>query len=309
MLFFIPQLGGPRDWDLFVLPAFIILISSLTILSIGMDGRFPAAIIPAIAVSLVITISFIGINSSITKATDRFAEIIEVSKFNNLFKEYNLLNGYAGDHPEIADRQLEFALKAWEQPPPKKSDSSLILNKLGEYYTDHNNPAEAEKYLNISILADPFNILTYHYLINLYMIYGPTTEILNIADTIAARFPTSAKAQMDAGVLYMQYGRTESGHECLTRAYNLDSNDVFVVVNYGILFLHNKDFTEAVRLFQKAVNINSDYFKANYNLALAYAGLRDISMAMKYLELAESLAANNSEIMQVLDIKRTLRIK
>ena len=309
MLIFVPQLGGPRDWDLFVLPVFVILISSLTILSIRTDGRFPPVIIPAAAVSLVVTISFIGINSSVAKAADRFAEIIEVSKFNNLFKEYNLLNSYAGDHPEIADRQLEFALKAWEQPPPKKSDSSLILNKLGEYYTDHNNPMEAERYLIISVRADPFNILTYHYLINLYSTNGRAAEILDVADTMVSRFPTSAKAQMDAGVLYMQHGRPESGYECLSRAYNLDSSDVFVIVNYGIPFLRDHNFSEAVRLFRKAVAINPDYFKANFNLALAYAGLHDIPMASKYLEAAQNLAANDFERKQVMSIKKTIGVR
>lgn len=306
ILFFVPQLGGPRDWDLFVLPAFVILISSLAVLSIRTDGRFPAAVMPAVVISIVITISFIGVNGSVIKSSERFAEIIEIGKFNNLFKEYNLLNSYAGDHKEIADRQLEFALKAWEQPPLKRSDSSLILNKLGEYYTDHNNPEEAERYLQISLQADPYNILTYHYLMNLYMVYGRTAEILDVADTMVARFPTSAKAQMDAGVLYMQLGRTESGHNCLTNAYNLDSNDVFVIVNYGIISLQDHNYSEAVRLLQKAVDINPRFFKANFNLALAYAGLHDMPMALKYLEAADKLAGDDSERHQVMSIKKAL---
>lgn len=306
IFFFVPQLGGPRDWDLYALPFFMILIASLAILSIRRGGQFPAIIISIVSVSLILTLSFIGINSSIAKSTDRFAEIIEVGKFNNLFKEYNLLNSYAGDNPEISDRQLEFALKAWEQPPLKKSDSSLILNKLGEYYMAHNKPAEAERFLNLSIQADPFNIFTYHFLTNYYSTYGTSADLLNLANAMAARFPTSAKAQTDAGVLYMQLGRAEKGQGCLTKAYTLDSSDVFVIVNYGVLFLQSQKYAEAARLLQKAININPDYFKANYNLALAYAGLHDRNTALRYLEVADKLAKNDSETAQVKNMKRTL---
>ncbi|PKK82342.1 MAG: hypothetical protein CVT49_14285 [candidate division Zixibacteria bacterium HGW-Zixibacteria-1] len=299
IFFFVPQLGGPRDWDLYALPFFMILIASLAILSIRRGGQFPAIIISIVSVSLILTISLIAINSSIAKSTDRFAEIIEVCKFNNLFKEYNLLNSYAGDHSEMSDRQLEFALKAWEQPPLKKSDSSLILNKLGEYYMAHNKPAEAERYLNLSIQADRFNIFTYHFLTNYYSTYGTSADLLNLADAMAARFPTSAKAQTDAGVLYMQLGRAEKGQGCLTKAYTLDSSDVFVIVNYGVLFLQSQKYAEAVRLLQKAVNINPAYFKANYNLALAYAGLGDKAMALKHLQHAGRLAKSDSDTSQI----------
>ena len=306
ILLFTPQLGGPRDWDLFAFAFFIILIAALIVLSVYSRRIIPVSILPVVIVSLILTGSMIGSNNSIAKSTDRFAEIIEVSQFNNLFKEYNLLNAYAKDHPEIRRRQLEFALKAWEQPPPKKSDSSLILNKLGEYYMTVNKPAEAEHYLNLSLAADPYNIFTYHYLTNFARSYGTQDDLLNLAAAMADRLPTSAKAQMDAGVLLIQLNQSEHGRACLEKAYMLDSNDVFVIVNYANLFMQDKNYPEAVRLLLRAVDINPDYFKANYNLALAYTGIRDRSSALQYLNRASALTSNQSERKQLENLKRTL---
>jgi len=296
ILFFTPQLGGPRDWDLFAFAFFIILIALLIPLSVYSRKTIPASILPVVLVSIILTGSMVGINSSIAKSTDRFAEIIEVSKFNNLFKEYNLLNAYAGDHPEISNRRLEFALMAWEQPPPKKSDSTLILNKLGDYYITENKPDEAKRYLNLSLATDPYNILTYHHLINYHRSFGTKDNLLEIADTMSTRFPSSAKAQMDAGVLFMQLNQNERGRACLKKAYMLDSNDVFVIVNYANLFMHDKNYPTSVRLLKRAVAINPDYFKANYNLALAYIGINAISEAQLYLKHATQLATTQREI-------------
>jgi len=306
ILFFTPQLGGPRDWDLFSLPLFALLMGVMTFhLSIS-EGNLPRQIIPIAFLSLTLTISFALINNSTIRSADRFAEVIEVGKIGSLFKEYNLLSAYASDHPDLKQKRFEFTRKAWEAPPLTKADSTLILNKLSEEYYKTGDWNNALRYINLSLETDSLNALTYQYLIKYYRRMGASDDLKKTADLMAIRFSRSARGQMDAGMLFMELGDTEHGSACLERAYNLDSNDVFVVVNCGVYGLRQGDYREAVRLLNRAVIMSPDYFNANFNLGLAYGATHDGANAAKYLSRAQKLAATPAESLQVAGILKLL---
>ena len=78
MFFYTPQLGGPRDWDIFSLPAFFILISVVIIFSEKFKRRLSGFIWPVIALAVVSTFSFAYINNSPVKSAERFEEVIRV---------------------------------------------------------------------------------------------------------------------------------------------------------------------------------------------------------------------------------------
>ncbi len=307
MFFFTPQLGGPRDWDLFSIPAFLILMGGLTIFSSAHSRNLPSSIIPLAFLSIMMTLAFAGINHSVVKSADRFAEIIEVQKFRDLYIEYNLLSGYAGDHPELAHRRLEFTLKSWEEGPHSKKDSVVTLNKLMSAYTKLGNSSEAMNYYHKSKATDSLSLVTYHYLMEYYRRWGNRSDLRQLAATIEKVFQGNARGQMDAGTLYMDLGEIEKGAACLDKAYKLDSNDVFVIVNYGVFKLHSGDFPNAIRLLTKAVQKNPEYFAANFNLGLAYAGTGDGTRAVEYFSRAEKLASTQAESAQIIDIKNKFR--
>ena len=307
IIFFNPQLGAARDWDLFSLPIFLILLASLAIYRKLNGYILPSSIIAVTLLSLSITASFVIINNSLEKSTRRFADLLRIENDRNLFNEYNLLSAYASDHHEIENRWLEFASQAWNQPPQNKGDSILILNKLGEYYMNNGNIKEALKYLEMSLKADSLNLLTYHYLINLFRRLGDANGQMNLALLMEQRLSENARGLMDAGQLFCQLGNLDKGGDCLTRAYNLDSNDVFVMVNYGVYHFRRGNLPTALTLLKKAVTGYPDYFAANYNLSLVYLSMGDKANAYEYLKQAARLASNASDSNQVANILSRLK--
>jgi hypothetical protein len=61
MFFFVPQLGGPRDWDLFSLPAFLLIPSALIIYFARYSRSLPHQIIPIIFISVCTTAGFAAV--------------------------------------------------------------------------------------------------------------------------------------------------------------------------------------------------------------------------------------------------------
>ena len=302
LIFFNPQLGMARDWDLFAIPAFAVLLAALFLYRNIVGNDPPSGILAAILLSLAITASFIMINNSVEKSTARFDDLISLQKNRNLFNEYNLLNAYASDYPEINNRWLEFALKAWNQPPPTREDSTLILNKLGEYYLKKGDFEKSNAYLSASLRTDSSNLLTYHYLIGYYNLSGNSNGLIQLASMMERHFSSQSRGLMDAGQLYCQLGYLNKGGECFQRAYALDSNDVFIMVNYGVYLLRAGNMQESLFLLKKASYQYPNYFAANYNLSLAYIGVGDKKNALYYLERAMTLAANKSDSSQVANI-------
>ncbi len=299
-----PQLGGPRDWDLFAIPAFILLMGIVTAYTELGQKSLPAAIIPAAFLSLVLTFAFAGINHSVSMSATRFAEIIEVQKFRDLFNEYSLLSSYAGDHNAIKGRRLEFTLKSWEEAPHTEIDTMRTLLKLGAAYNALGKSGAALHYFQRSLSIDSMNLVALHYLIEYYRFLGKFPELTHLAITTEEIFRNNARGQMEAGMLYFELDDTANGQACLRRAYLLDSADIFVMVNYGVMQLRQSRFPDAVRILERAVRKTPKYYTANFNLALAYLGAQNYSQAAEYLARAEKLASTPAESIRVAIFKK-----
>jgi len=303
MFFFVPQLGGPRDWDLFSLPAFLLIPSILIIYFSRQRRLLPPQIIPLIFLSACTTAPFAVINNNVVKATDRFVEIIEVAKFKNLTKEYKTLLNFAQTRPEISRQRLEYALKVWEQPPYNKSDSAFILSRIGDIYLGRGDSAHALSYLTMAIAVDTIELNSYLSLTRYYDRYGTRQDLLALAETLERLFPQKALAIMNAGIIYQRLGETERGEHNLEQAFYFDSTDYFVLLNYSILQIQKQNFQRCLEVLPGALEINPESFLANYYLSLANISLGNVSQARAYLGKAEALTKNSSQRQMVQDLK------
>jgi tetratricopeptide (TPR) repeat protein len=306
-VFFIPQLTGPRDWDLFAIPAYTLIVAAV-LLSSRPERPFPIrSILAPIAISWALIAAFVGINHSLARSTDRFVDILEYTNERNLFKEYNLLSAYAKNHPSIARRRFEFLQKAWEQPPYLERDSVLVLNKLGEEHMKRGEYSLSEERLQLSLNIDNSNLYTYHFLANLYRASSAPQGIKKLAEYMSEALRTNARGLMDAGKLFSEVGEMAEAELCLTRAFTLDSADIFIVVNLGVYYLRTNDLQAARTLLEKATLIKPNYYTARYNLTLTYLRLSDWSAARKSLAKANALARTPQEKQQVQKLQGAFR--
>jgi Flp pilus assembly protein TadD len=295
MVLFRPQLGAPRDWDLFSLPAFVLIPSSLILCRARCGGSLPRQLVPAAVVSLCLTTAFVGVNSSVTKAVDRFAEVIEVAKPRNLYQEYALLFNHSENHPELRSRQMQFALKAWAQPARNRTDSLYLGTKIAQRLMASGDQSGARGFIAAVMQADSSDINNYVLLQQYYERFGKQQELLRLAHEIERRFPNSARGQMEAGVIWLKQGRTEPGGHCLEKAFRLDSMNTLIIVNLGNYALLSERYPEAADLFARAIAIDSSLFAAHFGRASAFYYDGDMARAREHLNDAARLAASEAD--------------
>ena len=302
MFFFTPQLGGPRDWDLFTLPAFMLVPASLIIYFDRRERRLPPLVLPAILMALLTTAAFAAVNSRPTTAADRCWEIIDVSRFKNMFREYGTLFTHSERHPELTGRRLEFALKAWSQPPYTNEDSVYILQKLGEIYTQQKNAPSAWQYLTLAYQADTLNLLTHVLMMNYLNTFGTVDDITRMAYTIEGRFPDNPTALVMVGLIYIRNGDTARGEAQMDKAISINASDFNALVNYGTYMLGKKDYEKARELLMMALVIDRKNFLANYYLAITLMEQGDLDRAEEYLAHARKYMTNKREVGMVADL-------
>ncbi|MFQ5452726.1 MAG: tetratricopeptide repeat protein, partial [Candidatus Zixiibacteriota bacterium] len=306
IFFFTPKLGGPRDWDLFALPAFMLILSSLTIFFSIKKIKIPIQIIPLILIGLLNTFGFAMVNSDLKLSVARFEEIIELSKFKNLTKEYITLVNYTS-HPELADYRMDFLKKAWSQPPYTQSDSVFVLAEFGQTYLEKGDKQRSRQYIEQALQVDSLYLNGFVAKINYLKQYGNKKELLNLAELIQHRFPDRAIGLMNAGVTFLQLGDNENGGECLTRAWELDKNDYLVALNYGIFQLQIKNYRNCIEIMKRAIEINKKSFLAHYYIAVSYRNLSRFSNSKEYLSKAKNLVTSPQDARLYNDLKKNLK--
>ena len=307
MFFFIPRLGGPRDWDIFALAAYMLVPAALIVFFETRSSRLPSIVIPVIAISIFTTVSFVAVNYSVARSTDRFVEILEVSKFKNMFKEYGTLFTHSQTYPELQDRQLEFATKAWEQPPYTKVDSVFMLQKLSGLYTNRGQRDVAWEHLLQAYKIDTLNLFTHVMMVNYLNRFATTEDIVGLAETIERRFPQNAKALMLTGRMYIQAGDTARGEANMQQALELDVRDFNVLFNYGSHMLAKRDFNRAAELLKMAYEISDKDFLGCYYLGTVLVQLGQADEAVVSINRARHIAETDEQKAMCRDLESDLR--
>jgi len=296
LFFFTPQLGGPRDWDLFSLPAFTVMLSVLTAYHSRRTAGLPHQILPALAISFWIVIGFAGVNSSITKAADRQEEIIETSRFRNLYNEYANLHIHAVTENRLHDRRYHYALKAWQEPPYTKSDSVYILNHLAKLALERNDSASSINSLELSLNTDTSNVYSHLLLLNYLNQFETREKVFEGAQLVAARFPDKLLALCALGTLYCQADSIDRAAVIYAKAYQLDSSRLDINLNYGAILYQLNNTEMGLNLLRRANQISRENFLVYFHLSSAHHQTGRMDSASHYYEKARPLAKSRDEL-------------
>lgn len=294
MFFYTPQLGGPRDWDIFSLPAFFALSAVVVIYAERCKKTVSVFIWPVIVMAFVTTFSFAIINSSPVKSADRFREIAEITRFKPIFSNLAHLLNYYNKQPELKDRRFDLAREVLKAAP-NNVDSSYILGKISQMYYDERQYDQALNYAFYSLKADSMN-LNMHLLMVKYSIdFGTLENKKMVADLLVRHFPQKAEAVMNAAILYSAGDDKEMTERLFQQALSLDSANMKIVMNYATFKSKNNDLVQCLSLLEHALTLEPDNFLINYNKCVALIQLGRVEEASHiYLKL-QKLAKEESE--------------
>ena len=99
---------------------------------------------------------------------------------------------------------------------------------------------------------------------------------LEIEDT-----PAGVTALVQLGNVYLAAGKPEEAEGYYRKAIEYDPLNFIAVTNVGAACLDRKEFGEAIRLFEQALERNPYYVNAHYGRALAYFQQGDTERAFQ----------------------------
>ena len=297
LFFFVPQLGGPRDWDLFSLPTFMLIPASLLFIStIKIPQRIMRPLIPALVVSGTLVWSFAHVNASLTGSIDRYLEILKVSRFKNQWIEYSQLYELASQRPELQQRRVEFIMKAWHEPPRDKSEKALTAVKIAQAYFELGRKDSANAYIDSVLAIDSLDLDAY--VVRLRALKSPGDEALAFAtaERMVQVMPDSARALREAGMVCFHFGQQERGRLDFEAALKLAPNDYLSLMNLGSYYLSGDSARErSIDYLARAVLQRPKDFPANFYLAMAFEHVGRLDQARKYCTISAGLVTDKEQ--------------
>ncbi|MCH9032196.1 MAG: hypothetical protein IIB00_08065 [candidate division Zixibacteria bacterium] len=306
MIFFAPQLGAPRDWDLFCLPAFLLIPSALTLYRERCKEIIPSGVISVSTLAMALSLSFVAVNDSVVLSTNRFAEILEVSKFKNQYMEYALLYNETESFPEVRHRAFEFAELVWAQPPYTLKDSLWIMNELGSLYLKRGDQPNARKFAKLLIDTDKSDPRSYMLLKDYYLRYGTRADLISVANAMSEHLEDNAINLMNAGILFSELNLLKEGEALITQAFERDSLNPIIIRNYAIINLHTANYTRIINLLNRITGDDAKDFSVQFNLAFSYHETGQDSLAILSLRKALAVARISDQFQMVADLQKRI---
>ena len=306
MIFFAPQLGAPRDWDLFSIPAFLLIPSALTLFRERNKKTIPSGVLTVSTLAVALSLSFVAVNNSVVPSTNRFVEILEVSKFKSQFMEYALLYNETEIFPEVRDRALEFAESAWAQPPYTLKDSLWIMNELGSIYLQRGDQPNIRKFATLLIDTDEGDPRGYMLLKDYYLRYGTREDLISVANAMSKRLADHALGLMNAGVLLLELDQRNEEEALITQAFELDSLHPTIIRNYAIINLHAANYTRIINLLNRIKGDDAKNFSVQFNLAFSYLETGQKNLASASLRKALAVARVSDQFQMVADLQKRI---
>ena len=102
-------------------------------------------------------------------------------------------------------------------------------------------------------------------------------------------------AIMEKGVDYMYRAQYEEAMNCLNEAIKYDENNYEAYYYRGCVKVNTLRRTEGLVDYNKAIEINPEYYPAYFNIGLYYRRIKDYDMACYYFRKADELGRPNME--------------
>jgi tetratricopeptide (TPR) repeat protein len=145
---------------------------------------------------------------------------------------------------------------------PESADPWFYLGYLHLVLRDYEL---AREFLNKALLLQPDYPKAYFHLGLSFLETGDTTEAIRNFQWATQQDQRFTEAYIELGtLLYVSNPSLAAGY--LENAIALDSSDLYVMVNLGLLYQQMPDTLKAQKMYQRILDRDSSFFLASYNL-------------------------------------------
>ncbi len=177
----------------------------------------------------------------------------------------------------------------------KNPGNALLLNERSALYSKKENYNEALKDALTAVEIDSTTSDYYITLADAYMGLGklqPSLQNLFRATELDAG---NVKALVKLAEIHIIFRDYKKAVEYIDKVIKLDELEPKAYFLRGVVMLENADTVKAILNFQKAVDVNQEYFEAHLQLGMLYAGKKN-KLAVDYFNNALNIQPDNLDV-------------
>ncbi len=308
-----PNLGAPRDWDLFSTVGLGYTVLGLLVFLRLLKNSFMSAYLIMILVvaSLYSTLPWIAIHASEARSIRRFENILEIDAKRSYSGHFVLIRyfesrgmdvqaqrrteKYREAFPELVlisdasrlakDGQLDEAEKIFLQAERLAPKLSQVHNNLGKVYLDRGELEKAEAQLKEAVRLSSFLAAPYVNLADLYLLrqqYDLALDACEKAIRLKTDYP---QTYSNAATIHLMKGNLRQAEDRYRKALSLDPKFADPYVGLGDIYNRWSMPERAVSMYQEALRLNPYLAKARFRLGMTYLSLNARKEAREQLEL------------------------
>jgi hypothetical protein len=213
-----PDLGMPRDWDLFTLVAVPLLATAVFVirwlLAAGRLKQVALVAVPGMTMSVVLAVLWVGINASPERAIDRFESILKYDSSNAPYA-FEVL---AAQYHDLGDLDRATAIMAGAVAT---ADNPRLTVILGEYYEEAGRLDDATDLLRRDLHMHPKTERARRNLCRLLFKQGAFEELSEVAREGTIYFPNMSVYHYFYGKALILTGHIDQGIAELVVCKNL----------------------------------------------------------------------------------------
>jgi arylsulfatase A-like enzyme/Flp pilus assembly protein TadD len=192
-----------------------------------------------------------------------------------------------------AEGRLDEAISLLKVAIDNKAADSAILGKLGTYLHEAGKQSDAIVMLNSALKLDPQNVDHFNYLGMAYSASGKPQDALKAFNDAVAIDPSNISVLNNLGALYLRMGQFQKASQQYETVLSVSPGNAGAYSGLGFVHAYQKNWPEAIRLWNLAIKNDDRQFDAMLNLAFAYMETQQKSKAVPLLTKFEQTAPRN----------------
>ena len=298
LLLFHTAFGIGRDWDLFSSCALPLNLLALLI----MFSKFPGKpnksiwkIILPLYPALLITISFILMNSRIESTVEKFRDVIDYTNYGKNMSLETLSIYYE----DIIDSTMYFAAlrEAAEIEP-----NARYYYKMGSQYMSYNKFNEAIDCFQKSLEIDMTYTNSLNYLATIYGgLADSNPDFFDLSEKYFGAAlelePENVNSLFNLGVVQLKQHKHLEARESFKQAIKYSEDFIDPYAGLAESYMKTHEYAMAERYYKIVLSMEPDRFKENYLLIKVYMESNQISKALDQIDsLYEATDSLNKKI-------------
>lgn len=198
-----------------------------------------------------------------------------------------------------AQGQLEPAIAEYEKALAAGAGSAAFLNRLGVFYLQAQNLAQAHRTFHLSLREKPAQLPVLSRLGEVFLASGQLDSAIYYVEQARLLAPQASPVHSSLGFLYMQGGDLKRARAQLDTALHFDPENPEAHRYLGFYFTQMDSLEAAIEQYMEIVRLVPDHFEAYNNIAFLLAQQGSYARALEYYEQARERAVEPALIYSI----------